>query len=71
MSKTLLEIMEPVLTEVKRECKEEGRQEGRQEGMVYAYYEMNLSTNEIAKKVQLDENEVLEILRHRDSNQKD
>jgi len=71
MSKTLLEIMEPVLTEVKQECKEKGRQEGRQEGMVYAYYEMNVSTNEIAKKVQLDENEVLEILRRRNNNQDD
>ncbi len=90
MSKTLLEIMEPVMEEIIQKCKEEsiregrekgmregrekgmregreegmreGIREGREEGMVYAYYEMNLSTNEIAKKVQLTEKEVLEIL---------
>ncbi len=78
MSKTLMEIMEPVLTEVKQEymregmkegMKEgmrEGRREGRREGMVYAYYEMNLSTNEIAKKLQLSEKEVLEIIQKKD-----
>ena len=45
---------------------EQGRQEGRQEGlrngMVYAYYEMNMNTNEIAKKLNLTETEVLEII---------
>ena len=45
-----------------REGREEGRKEGKEEGMIYAYYEMNLSSNEIAKKVQLTEKEVLEIL---------
>ena len=30
--------------------------------MVYAYYEMNMNTNEIAKKMQLTEAEVLEII---------
>ena len=34
--------------------------------MVYAYYEMNLSTNEIAKKLQLSEKEVLEIIQKKD-----
>jgi len=38
------------------------RDEGRQEGMVYAYYEMNMDTNEIASKVNLTETEVLEII---------
>ena len=74
MSKTLLEIMEPVLTEVKQECMREGREEGlregrregMQEGMVYAYYEMNLSTNEIARKLQLSEKEVLKIIQKKD-----
>lgn len=47
--------------------REEGRQEGRQEGMVYAYYEMDLNTKEIAKKLQLTEEEVLDIIRKKDS----
>ena len=46
-----------------REGIREGRQEGRQEGMVYAYYEMNMNTNEIASKVNLTETEVLEIIK--------
>lgn len=75
MSKTLLEIMEPVMEEVIQKCKEEsrkeGRKEGREEGMVYAYYEMNLSTKEIATKVQLTEKEVLEILDKRDKEQEE
>lgn len=45
-----------------RMLKDEGRREGRQEGMVYAYYEMNMDTNEIASKVNLTETEVLEII---------
>lgn len=77
MSKTLLEIMEPVLKEreekireqVRRESRQEGilegRREGRQEGMVYAYYEMNMKTMEIARKLQLTEEEVLEIIKRR------
>ena len=85
MSKTLLEIMEPVLKEreekireqVRRESRQEGilegrregRQEGilegRQEGMVYAYYEMNMKTMEIARKLQLTEEEVLEIIKRK------
>lgn len=32
MSKTLMEIMEPVLSEVKQECMREGLEEGRKEG---------------------------------------
>ena len=42
------------------------REEGRQEGMVYAYYEMNMNTKEIAKKMQLTEAEVLEIISKKD-----
>ena len=45
-----------------RMLRDEGRREGRQEGMVYAYYEMNMDTNEIASKVNLTETEVLEII---------
>lgn len=41
---------------------EQGRQEGLKNGMVYAYYEMNLNTNEIARKLNLTEAEVLEII---------
>ena len=43
-----------------------GRQEGMKNGMVYAYYEMNLQTNEIARKLNLTEEEVLEIIRKKD-----
>ena len=46
--------------------RQEGRIEGRQEGMVYAYYEMNLDTKEIAKKMQLTETEVMDIIKKRD-----
>lgn len=35
--------------------------------MVYAYYEMNLSTNEIAQKLQLTEKEVLGIIQKMDA----
>ena len=42
---------------------EGGRNEGMKDGMVYAYYEMNLKTNEIAQKVNLTEAEVLEIIK--------
>jgi len=70
MSKTLLEIMEPVLQErtekAIKEGRREGRKEGRKEGMVYAYYEMSLETKEIARRVQLTEEEVLEIIRKKD-----
>lgn len=48
-----------------RSGREEGRREGMKNGMVYAYYEMNLQTNEIARKVNLTE-EVLEIIRKKD-----
>ena len=49
-----------------RSGREEGREEGMKNGMVYAYYEMNLQTNEIARKVNLTEEEVLEIIRKKD-----
>ncbi len=39
-----------------------GIEKGMKNGMVYAYYEMNLDTNEIAEKLQLTEAEVLEII---------
>lgn len=48
---------------------EQGMQQGEKKGMVYAYYEMNLNTNEIAKKVQLSEDEVLEIIRKKKGQQ--
>ncbi len=50
----------------REEGREEGIEEGMKKGMVYAYYEMNMNTNEIAKKVQLTEAEVLEIIRKKD-----
>lgn len=49
--------------EGRQEGRREGRQEGRREGMVYAYYEMNMDTKEIASKVNLTETEVLEIIK--------
>ncbi len=52
--------------EGKREGREEGKQEGMKNGMVYAYYEMNLDTKEIAKKTQLTETEVIDIIKKRD-----
>ncbi|MFG6395054.1 MAG: hypothetical protein K1W24_12875 [Lachnospiraceae bacterium] len=45
---------------------EDGMKNGMKKGMVYAYYEMNMNTNEIAKKVQLTEAEVLEIIKKKD-----
>ena len=33
--------------------------------MVYAYYEMNMKTMEIARKLQLTEEEVLEIIKRK------
>lgn len=64
-----LKIRQEGLQEGRQEGLQEGRQkglqEGRQEGMVYAYYEMNMKTKEIASKLQLTEEEVLEILRKR------
>ena len=42
--------------------REEGIEEGMKKGMVYAYYEMNMNTKEIAQKMQLTEAEVLEII---------
>ncbi|MCI9079077.1 MAG: hypothetical protein HFH68_09180 [Lachnospiraceae bacterium] len=61
------DIMGGALIETEaRRLRDEGRHEGRQEGMVYAYYEMNMNTNEIANKVNLTETEVLEIIKKRD-----
>ena len=59
-------LIETEARKLRDEGIQEGRREGRQEGMVYAYYEMNMNTNEIAKKVQLTEAEVLEIIRKKD-----
>mgnify|MGYP006990207189 CR=1 FL=1 len=36
---------------------------GEELGMVYAYYDMNLDTKEIAQKMQLTEGEVTDIIR--------
>ena len=58
------------IEEGKKKGREEGRKEGKQEGMkngmVYAYYEMNLDTKEIAKRTQLTETEVINIIKKRD-----
>lgn len=37
--------------------------------MIYAYYEMNMNTNEIASKVHLTETEVLKIIKKRTGSQ--
>ena len=50
----------------REEGMKEGMKKGIQEGMVYAYYEMNMNTNEIAKKMQLTEAEVIEIINKKD-----
>lgn len=50
--------------------REEGRREGEELGMVYAYYEMNLDTKEIAQKMQLTEKEVTDIIRKRELDKK-
>ncbi len=52
--------------EGREEGMKEGMKKGIQEGMVYAYYEMNMNTNEIAKKMQLTEAEVIEIINKKD-----
>ncbi len=57
--------IEDVIKYNREDAREEGRNEGIKDGMVYAYYEMNMHTNEIAKKVQLTEEEVLEIIRNK------
>ncbi len=54
------------IEEGKKEGREEGKQEGMKNGMVYAYYEMNLDTKEIAKKTQLTETEVIDIIKKMD-----
>lgn len=66
-----LEDMTNYISEIEEEKAEsreegrlEGRLEGRKEGMVYAYYEMNMQTREIARKMQLTEEKVLEIIRN-------
>ena len=46
--------------------RQEGRIEGRQEGMVYAYYEMDMDTREIASKTHLTEAEVLDIIKRKE-----
>lgn len=40
----------------------EGRQEGMQEGKIIAYYEMNLTTQEIAIKMNLPEEKVRKVI---------
>ena len=46
--------------------REDAWEDGMKNGMVYAYYEMNLDTKEIAKKTQLTEKEVIDIIKKRD-----
>ncbi len=65
MEPVLKEREEKIREQVRRESRQEGILEGRQEGMVYAYYEMNMKTMEIARKLQLTEEEVLEIIKRR------
>ena len=47
-----------------------GLKKGEELGMVYAYYEMNLDTKEIARKMQLTEEEVTDIIRKRELDKK-
>lgn len=46
--------------------RQEGMQEGMQKGMVYAYYEMDMDTREIARKTHLTEAEVLDIIKRKE-----
>jgi len=62
------DAMEEGRNEGLEQGRHEGLEQGRNEGMVYAYYEMNMQTNEIAKKLQLSETEVLEIIRNMKKN---
>jgi flagellar biosynthesis/type III secretory pathway protein FliH len=39
-----------------------GLKKGEELGMVYAYYDMNLDTKEIAQKMQLTEEEIKDII---------
>ena len=50
----------------RREGEELGLKKGEELGMVYAYYEMNLDTKEIAQKMHLTEEEIKEIIRKRE-----
>ncbi len=45
-----------------REGEELGLKKGEELGMVYAYYDMNLDTKEIAQKMQLTEEEIKDII---------
>jgi len=47
-----------------------GLKKGEELGMVYAYYEMNLDKKEIARKMQLTEEEVTDIIRKRELDKK-
>ena len=47
-----------------------GLKKGEELGMVYAYYDMNLDTKEIAQKMQLTEGEVTDIIRNREMDKK-
>lgn len=48
--------------ELMEEGRQEGRMEGREEGKIIAYYEMNLTTKEIAGKMCLPEERVREVI---------
>ena len=47
-----------------------GLKKGEELGMVYAYYDMNLDTKEIAQKMQLTEGKVTDIIRNREMDKK-
>lgn len=64
------EFTEAGREEGRREGEELGLKKGEELGMVYAYYEMNLDTKEIARKMQLTEKEVTDIIRKRELDKK-
>ncbi len=56
------EFTEAGREEGRREGEELGLKKGEELGMVYAYYDMNLDTKEIAQKMQLTEEEIKDII---------
>ena len=64
------EFTEAGREEGRREGEELGLKKGEELGMVYAYYDMNLDTKEIAQKMQLTEGEVTDIIRNREMDKK-
>ncbi len=60
------EFTEAGREEGRREGEELGLKKGKELGMVYAYYEMNLDTKEIARKMRMTEEEIKDIIRKRE-----